>query len=166
MRQRPTPEQLRDLFSLDCETGVLTWKSRAPRRKKVGDEAGGPHPDGYLQVHVPGYRAVMVHRLVWVIVHGVWPTQEIDHRDLDKRNNRPGNLRDCTHQVNVQNQYEATCASHTGYRGVRRLPNGRFASTIKDAAGHPVYLGTFNTPGAAHLRYLSAKREMHAGCTR
>lgn len=166
MGQRPTPELLHTMLHLDAETGVLTWKADTLRGAAAGDVAGYPHPRGYLQMWIPAYRTVLVHTVVWAMTRGEWPAYEIDHRDLDKRNNRPGNLRDCTHRVNLQNQYDALPSSGTGFRGVSLMKCGRFRARIRDENGRRVYLGTFDTPGAAHLRYLNAKRELQPGCTR
>jgi hypothetical protein len=166
MGQRPTPEQLHAMLHLDRETGSLTWKAGALRGAVEGDIAGYAHPRGYLQMWIPGHKTEMAHRVVWALVHGAWPSAEIDHRDLNKRNNRPDNLRDCSRRVNQQNQYDPLPSNRTGYRGVSPTPDGRFKARIRDESGVRVDLGTFNTPGAAHLRYLNAKRAMHAGCTR
>lgn len=44
--------------------------------------------------------------------------QEIDHHDGNKLNNRKGNLRDISHQKNMQNRSGATKSSFTGVRNV------------------------------------------------
>jgi hypothetical protein len=96
---------------------------------------------------------------------GLWPQNDIDHRDGDKKNNRFSNLRDVTTQVNIQNQRRATKANKSGLLGAafnRRL--GKYVSGI-GVAGRTVYLGVFETAIEAHEAYLKAKRQLHEGNT-
>lgn len=80
------------------------WRSIAPRRAE--SEAG----NGYLKVAlgVPGGRVVAVkaHRLVYEVKIGAIPEGlEINHRNLDKHDNRPDNLELVTSSGNIQHSY-------------------------------------------------------------
>ncbi|MCP3065300.1 HNH endonuclease [Myxococcus sp. K38C18041901] len=80
------------------------WKDVAPRRAE--NKSG----NGYLRVtlHVPGQGLVqvMAHRLVYASLVGPVPADmQINHRDLDKRNNRPSNLEVVTGAGNIQHSY-------------------------------------------------------------
>lgn len=99
-------------------------------------------------------------------VTGEWPEINVDHRDGDPSNNRFSNLRDVAQQVNVQNVRKGTKRNlSSGLLGVSFHARDRLwrARIYKD--GKDIVLGYFKTPEAAHAAYLSAKRDIHAGCT-
>ena len=86
-----TQEQLLEYFTYNFETGELFWKIDK-NRAKAGDKVCTPHPSGYLAVQIDciGY---LVHRVIWCLIYGEFPESLIDHKDLDKQNNRLDNLR-------------------------------------------------------------------------
>ena len=57
---------------------------------------------GYLVYNILG-RQFKVHRLIWLLETGEWPTGIIDHSDGVKNNNRFDNLKDTTQKVNCNN---------------------------------------------------------------
>ena len=57
---------------------------------------------GYRCIRFNGY-LFMAHRVIWAIVHGAWPTGEIDHIDGDPSNNRITNLRHVDRVGNTRN---------------------------------------------------------------
>lgn len=58
--------------------------------------------DGYPQGHILT-KSLRAHRLIWLLVHGVWP-DNIDHINKDRSDNRLENLRSVTHKENMQNK--------------------------------------------------------------
>lgn len=155
-------ERARELFSYDPATGLLTWKV-GRGRARVGEVAGTPkRAGGRLQVQVDG-RLYGAHRIVWLLVYGVWPSGAVDHVNGDDSGNRVGNLRDVTQQKNSENQRHPHGDSQTGVLGVSKC-GSRFRSQL-GVRGRQKYLGTFATPEEAHQAYLTAKRQLHAGCT-
>ena len=164
MTTKPLPsiELLRELFSYDPETGLLTRKISLGSRGMCGCVAGSLNNLGYLTVGILG-RKIGVHRVAWAIHFGAWPVNDIDHKDGVKSHNWVQNLRDVTADVNIQNRKSAQTNNKTGLLGVS--PNrARFSASIKNM-GVKVHLGTYNTPEEAHAVYLKAKRELHLGCT-
>ena len=57
---------------------------------------------GYLYVGV-NRKQYPCHRVIWAWVTGEWPTDLVDHKDLDKINNRWKNLREATFSQNRAN---------------------------------------------------------------
>ena len=89
----PTAEEVRQRFNYDPKTGILTNRMNLSSNARIGKEAGCIGPYGYRQVHVAG-RLYQGHRIIWLMVYGVWPTLTIDHRDRNRLNNRLENLRE------------------------------------------------------------------------
>ena len=87
---RPTPDDVRDQFDYDPETGELMRKRL--RAMNLRPESGSLSNDGYLVVGING-RHELAHRLAWVMVHGAWPPKQIEHVNGDKTDNRIANLR-------------------------------------------------------------------------
>lgn len=88
---------------------------RNPRGRVL---VANPHPLGYRIVGVifkdrPGCRSYTVHRLVALAFHGPRPIGEdgrpldIGHRDHDKTNNRPDNIRYLTRSENIRESVAA-----------------------------------------------------------
>lgn len=82
--------------------GVLCWKVK---RRKVdrGQPAGIDRGDGYIRV-IFNYKPYYAHRIVWLLVHGEWPTEIIDHINRNRNDNRIENLRDTNRVVNGLNR--------------------------------------------------------------
>jgi len=156
-----TQNRLRELAHYCPETGQFTHL-QSDRRKKAGMPAGSIRQDGYVYAMFDGKRA-LAHRFAWLYMTGEWPTQEIDHIDGNKANNAFANLRQVSRQANTENKRQAKRTSTTGLLGVVKHRD-RFVAAITHS-GKRTYLGTFETPEAAHEAYVEAKRELHQGCT-
>lgn len=94
-------ERLNKAVKVDPETGLVYWRATrhgARWYKSVGTLG----KDGYLRIMIDGKR-YLVHRVVYLLTHGHWPLQQIDHIDRNKINNRPNNLRDVSPKENTAN---------------------------------------------------------------
>lgn len=155
-------ERLRELFSYDPLTGVLTRRISVSNGR-AGVSAGTANKRGHMVVSVDRH-LLYVHRIGWALHTGMWPTFEVDHRDADPTNNRWTNLRDVPHAVNIQNRRQPNVA-HIGQRLLGAFKDGdRFYSKI-GVDGRRHWLGTFGTEEQAHAAYVEAKRRLHEGCT-
>lgn len=160
-----TPEDARRIFSFDAESGILYWAERTSHGVQVGDQAGTPTKNGYRQVLFKR-RAYLVHRVIWLYLHGSWPAGDIDHINGCRTDNREANLRDVSRRTNIENQKTAPKGKKSGAPlGVhwdKRLKKWRSTIVVK---GKSKYLGIYQDPNEAHQAYLTAKRIDHAGCT-
>jgi hypothetical protein len=156
--------RLRELVVYDPETGVMT------RRVKVGCASAGAlfgtsSRRGYL-IGSLGNRLYSVHRLAWLYMTGNWPCGEVDHINGNRADNRWSNLRDVSKAENMQNVKSArrdNLATGLLVVGFDKR-DGRYRAKI-GVDGKQKYLGSFATAEEAHEAYLSAKRQLHPGCT-
>ena len=100
-----TAETANSLLAYDPHTGALTWKVSRRHDVKPGDLAGRGKPNsaGYLRVGIHR-RSYLQHRVIWLMVTGEWPAEEIDHRDGNRTNNRWRNLRSASPEQNSANR--------------------------------------------------------------
>lgn len=163
MNAQITVEQVRELFRYDPTTGDLRWAYKTQQHKE-NQITGCPDRRGYKRTRV-NKQLYLTHRLVWLWVHGAWPSECIDHINGDPSDNRITNLRSVTAAVNGENVRKAKSQNSVGLLGVRRTKRlSPFGATIM-VRGKGIWLGSFATPEDAHAAYLSAKRRLHAGCT-
>lgn len=159
-----TQERLKEVFDYVESTGSLVWRVRTGGTSVPGRQAGTFDERGYIRIGVDGgiYRA---HRLIWMYVHGVWPSGEIDHLDGDKSNNRLENLRDVTRSINQQNLRNPHKRGGSGSLGVsEHRETGKWRSRIW-VDGKNKSLGLYKSKDEAHAAYVTAKRELHKGST-
>ena len=152
MKTEPTAEYVRSRLAYDPDTGVFRWKTnRYPSR--VGQVTGAVK-DGYLQIYLDG-RLYRAHRLAWLIMTGLWPSDEVDHINRVRGDNRWNNLRAATKSQNAMNT-SVRADNRSGFKGVAwdagrkkwradiRLPYVR------------KHLGMFESPELAHKAYVAA----------
>lgn len=175
-----TPEDVESFwkfFKYNPETGSLVWSIRTGSRSNPGSEVGALRPDGYKSLML-NKRLLFVHRVCFCMATGntLGTNDLIDHINGDKVDNRACNLRAVDHKTNVQNTRKPNRRSESGFLGVQedKRPNRsnqskRFSAkigvTLENGKKKLLYLGSFDTPEAAHQAYLEAKRRLHPGCT-
>lgn len=155
-KEPPSVARLRELLRYDPETGKLFWKQRAVENfstqhyaniwntKNAGKEAGwdGSKDDGYRRLAI-NRQCFLSHRVVWAIVHGAWPTVEIDHKDQNRRNNTIDNLREVARQINCMN-VSMMRTNTSGCTGVFKSRAGNWWVEVQ-IRGKREHVGTFYT---------------------
>lgn len=114
-----TPELCRQLLRYEPETGKLFWRKRTAAMllrhgirdsgfirqwhgRFAGKEALASLHDGYRVGRI--FNTMMrAHRVIWAIIHGEWPTDDIDHINGDRSDNRISNLRAVVRRTNCRN---------------------------------------------------------------
>lgn len=153
-----TVARAKELLDYDPLTGDFKWRSAQAPRMSVGSSAGSRGQ--YLRIKIDGSH-YMAHRLAWLITHGSWPREQIDHVDEDKFNNRLDNLRPASDRQNKQNVSVPYRNNKSGFQGVNfHKRHQKFQAQIQ-VDGRKIHLGYFDTPEKAHEAYAEAKRTHH-----
>lgn len=155
-------DRARQLFALDQEAGRLFWRISTNGRIKVGDEVGSLC-NGYMRCRADGEN-LFVHRIIWLLFYGEWPSQHLDHMNGERIDNRLSNLRVVSPSENKQNVRRARSDNmSSGLLGVtldRR--SGKWVAQI-EVNGRNKKIGRFSDAMTAHLAYVEAKRRLHPG---
>lgn len=156
--KEPSIARLRELFDLDAETGVLRWRvSRGPIR--AGQIAGCKADKGYLLVRIDG-RLFKVHRVIFAMVSGAWPSKYLDHINGVRDDNRPCNLREASNAENLWNR-GAQKNNTSGFKGVSWFAPARLWQGQCRVNGRPNHLGYFKTPEEADAAVRSFREKHH-----
>ena len=161
-----TPEIVRELLDYDPETGALTWREREEKWFKTGraystwnsryagkSALSSNSGQGYLRGRILGHFR-FAHRVAYAHFHGAWPSQEIDHINQDRSDNRIKNLREVSHSQNMRNQSRRS-DNTSGYCGVHRdKKRGGWEARIT-IKGRYTHLGYFDSKTAA----INARKE-------
>lgn len=145
-------EFLASLLAYDPDTGVLTWKWRdesmfsSVRTQRMWNTRFSGKPagrlnQGYIELRMLG-RKMLAHRIIWTLMTGDEPPEEIDHDNGVKHDNRWENLNASTKQKNAKNLPMPT-RNRTGVMGVHLNKYGRFVANGY-ANGRRVHLGYFD----------------------
>jgi hypothetical protein len=165
-----TQQRLKEVLHYDLATGVFRWLLRVqsvehPRANSFnatfgGKQAGGDNGKGYIVIEIDG-RGYKAHRLGWLYVYGVWPSDQIDHRDRNKKNNAISNLRDANNSQNLMNApRKRRVAPYRGLGYSRTTPNKPWHAKI-NTGSKIISLGYFATPEEAHAAYCDAAEKHH-----
>ena len=100
-------EYIKDNFTYNSETGEVFKKGRV---KPIGSNCG----KGYLKTCLGpieelglGKKNFKIHHIAWYLGTGeyIWPTEELDHKDRNRRNNLLDNLTYATREENLGKRY-------------------------------------------------------------
>lgn len=112
----------------------------AARTLNYNDESG-----------LPKTKTILMHR----ILTGAEGKSQVDHKDMNKLNNRCDNLRVCSRSDNYANQ-KAYKTNTSGYKGVNYMPRIKKWVARVQVEGERIYLGVFSTKRDAAEAYNKA----------
>lgn len=155
-----TVDALRELLHYDPLTGLFTWRVKPCKRMGAGTAAGSKTKRGYVSIRVHG-KPQYAHRVAWLYMFGIWPTNQIDHINGKGTDNRLVNLREGTPSENAQNLRGAHKNNTSGFLGASyESQTGKWRAQIQ-LNGSSVKLGRYDSPELAHAAYLNAKAKLH-----
>ena len=105
MKAKPilqTQDELNELFVYNPLNGKLYNRIHLGTRARQGQEAGTLSAFGYRTVVVASLHH-MAHRIIWKMVHGSDPVEQMDHINHQRDDNRMENLREVTPLENQRN---------------------------------------------------------------
>lgn len=159
---------LHKIFRLDAKTGEIFWRERdaemiphTQRRvcfnnRHAGTRAGAIKSRGWMEVTIDG-RDYRVHRVIFAMAHGRWPTKPIDHINHVRSDNRPENLREVYPIENSRNR-SPDKRNRTGVCGVFfHEKTGTYKASLGSGIGKN--LGTFATLEEARTARSIAMRK-------
>jgi len=141
-------DYVRKRLDYNPETGVFIWKPKPGDKwwnaNFAGEIAGTINNQGYRQIMIDG-KQYMAARLAWLITHGEWPQNEIDHINRVRTDDRMVNLRDVTSTENNNNR-----SNNNGLLEGVHWNIGRAKYQAQIPKGVPVfgntYLGKYGSP--------------------
>lgn len=176
IRQLPDPALLRKLLRYEPATGKLFWlertadmfpegnrlspagRARQWNARHAGKPANGvARPDGYLRNSVGGV-VIYAHWAVWCWHYGEWPSDQIDHINGDRSDNRIENLRVVTRSGNLKNA-KMPSTNTSGVVGVYFMREcGKWRARLT-SQGKKIHLGVFeNFADACRARQAANAR--------
>ena len=153
-----TAEFVRSILDYDPATGALSWKHSPGRNNPyVGKPITSVSNRGYSRLGICGHR-YLSHRIIWLLMTGTWPSDEIDHISGVRNDNRWVNLRGATHVENGRNSKIST-TNTSGSKGVHwDIRNNKWQARIL-LNGKRKNLGRFTDIKAATAVYENAAAE-------
>lgn len=138
-----TQNRLKELLHYDPVTGIWTWKVIRTGYAYIGSQAGNITKHGYRNIRVDGklYRSS---RLVYLYMKNEWPSEEIDHIDRNRSNDKWDNLRKADSCQNSYNRGVRTDNS-TGHKGICRHKTTQKYQVNIGVNKKFLYLGSFDT---------------------
>jgi hypothetical protein len=154
-------KDLHNFLILDADTGTLFWKKRSCSRfngNYAGKMAGTLNKEGYVCLRLLG-KTLLAHRVIFAMHEGRWPSNQVDHINGIKTDNRPCNLRDVRISENLKNQ-KMRANNKSGITGVYWVPQKKkWAASISDS-GKSVKLGLFKTIDEATMVRRQAEKRL------
>lgn len=141
-----TQSRLKEVVEYDPDTGIFVRKEHT-RRVVAGSTVGTKRSNGYLAMRIDN-ELYYLHRLVFLYMLGALPTDNVDHVNGNKTDNRFTNLREATVSQNAMNRSKQS-NNTSGYKGVTwdRAKN-KWKAQIKSR-----FIGYYNTAEEASRSY-------------
>ena len=132
---------IRQAFSYDSGSGVITRKIDSNHRWRAGTIVGSHDHYGYLELRF-GDARYKAHRLAWFLYHGEWPNDDIDHINGVRDDNRIVNLRVVSNSENCKNRSKPkhNTSGHVGVTWDKSVEGWRTRISVNKKV---IFLGVF-----------------------
>lgn len=154
-----TYARLREALHYEPTTGAFTWliPGCGPGGggvRGVSKPAGGISAAGYVRISIDGVR-YRAHRLAWFYMTGAWPSEQVDHKNGRRADNRWENLREASQRQNSANMMRTNKSGVKGVVRYRGSTREMFRANIM-VNNRTIYLGSFPTIEEAAQAYRNA----------
>lgn len=151
-----TKEYLHQVF--EYRDGHLYFKKQTGNRIKIGEKAGSLTSAGYFCTTIYK-KPYLIHRLIYMMFNG-FITDQIDHIDGNKQNNKIENLRLAS---NTQNQHNAKMRkdNNSGFKGVYWQKSTNKWAVSVSVNKKRLYFGCFKDIELAELVAIEARDKYH-----
>ena len=146
-------EAIRHRFMLN-DDNVLVVKNKYHCGPEVGEPAGSPSGNGYLNVRVLK-RNFKAHHVSFYFANGRWPSSQLDHINGNKTDNRPQNLEEVSSRVNSQRYRIQQDTTSKNLGTCWNKQQQKFRATIK-IQGIRFHLGYYECEQQAGQAYQEA----------
>lgn len=153
-----TAARLRELLLYDPLTGEWTWLQTRGRNVPEGSRAGADR-GGYRYIQVDGNHYASS-RIAFLFMTGKFPADFVDHKNLNRSDDRWENLREATKAENGANR-PLNRNSSSGFKGVSWDKGCNKWSAKIGFGGRKHHLGVFDAPEDAYAAYLLAAQKRH-----
>lgn len=143
-------EYIKEAFAIDGDTVYRRWKMYS----------GSLNGDGYKHFQLGKYYGnltISAHHISWFLYYGSWPEEQLDHKDRNRLNNNPENLRYSDNYSNAKNRINA---QGTLPPGVKLKKNGYYEAYI-GFEGKKIYCGMGFTAWEAFEKYKEKYLELY-----
>lgn len=153
-----TLDRLKSLLDYDPVTGDFVWLQKTCRSRNLIGKVAGYFGSRYIEIRIDN-KTYLAHRLAYFYMTREWPTDQIDHKNLDKHDNSWANLRPANQFQNCANR-AALSTNSSGMKGVRVNPCSKSRPWRADIwfDNKSMCLGTFKTIEEAGAAYLGAAK--------
>ncbi len=123
-------------------------------------------PDGYYrrQFKQPDgkWKSFFLHRIILERNQGCSLPRgtDVDHIDLDRRNNLDNNLRPATRSENLQNRGQHKATAQNPYRGVSWVKNNKKWAAVCQREYKRFHIGLFDTAEQANEACIAKRKEL------
>ena len=155
----------RKLIICNFETGNAIWINPQSRRVKRFSIAGGVNRYGYVSLRILG-EPFLLHRVLWAMRHGYLSgSNQIDHVNCERSDNRMCNLRIASNSENMMNT-KLRSTNTSGFKGVwfDKQQSLWIAEIWKDGVKHRV--GKFSSAEEASRHLESVRKKYHRNFSR
>lgn len=154
-----TQQRLKELLHYDPETGLFKWIVSRRGVPKKGSVTGWYDKDGYHLITID-YKRYQAHRLAFLYMTGTFPTDQVDHINRIKDDNRFDNLRLVSNLENGHNKsiHKNNTSGVTGVDWYKQKKKWRARIRVNYKQ---IHLGLYGTIEEAKKARDNAKIKLH-----